>query len=759
VAFAIPSDKFEDVIVAVHGIGEQTRYSTVRSVATRLATSKRMLSDASARLPVAPQPLGYFHSEVKGMTSVVRLDDAGRLTRKLAHIGFAEVFWADIPGQVVREGGTLEETKAWGHTVVARAQALWIEHSSLVERGAKSGRPAAAKINPDFSLAAEVLDEIIETVYVLENLLFLADKAGLFKFDLRVVLEAYLGDVQLVTEFANYRTEIVARFHKAMHDVYERQREEGNADVQLHIIAHSEGTVVSFLGLLQAMSGIQLEQAGTAQHPEFRLVRTNQIPEWLRHVRGYMTIGSPIDKHLLLWPRMWERLVACDEARQLPHGQIKWRNYYDYGDPIGFKLDTARHWVQKYWTAFEFRDSDDIGFARYLLPGKAHNDYWNDPEVFEHFIDSVVMPETVQAGAEAGNPPQANGKPAAADKPKTRPAIYLIGPSIPYVMSAVLLLSGVYVLGKAVSHFTTLATDPLMLFFLNRELGVEATSVSAADFFRSILGITALLAGTTLFARLPRLAVGLRWRVIGWASFIAGALLYLVSPAQSRIDNGAFFIGRLNVGSPLAEATIGVIILALLVALIGRAAARRAKASEERQQRWFLKRMRPLIFCGAVAIAASVVTQLFPARFGLTVLTQEQIDTIRAREKAGGGTAEEVEARAMRTVEMIEAAGFDRQEVAQLLAKDKDRMTHSARLERVQPLLGRPPAWPVILAGVAFLYLWWLATLVFDLGFVWQRYIRGSVAHDRLEHWGAHKLGGREDRRSPERPRAVASEE
>jgi hypothetical protein len=47
----------------------------------------------------------------------------------------------------------------------------------------------------------------------------------------------------------------------------------------------------------------------------------------------------------------------------------------------------------------------------------------------------------------------------------------------------------------------------------------------------------------------------------------------------------------------------------------------------------------------------------------------------------------------------------------------------------------RPPVWPVVLSGAAFLYLWWLAALIFDLGFVWQRYVRHSVALKRLGQW------------------------
>jgi hypothetical protein len=51
-----------------------------------------------------------------------------------------------------------------------------------------------------------------------------------------------------------------------------------------------------------------------------------------------------------------------------------------------------------------------------------------------------------------------------------------------------------------------------------------------------------------------------------------------------------------------------------------------------------------------------------------------------------------------------------------------------------------PPIWPVFLGGAAFLYLWWLAALIFDLAFVWQRYVRNSIANDRLKEW--HRRGG-----------------
>jgi hypothetical protein len=38
-----------------------------------------------------------------------------------------------------------------------------------------------------------------------------------------------------------------------------------------------------------------------------------------------------------------------------------------------------------------------------------------------------------------------------------------------------------------------------------------------------------------------------------------------------------------------------------------------------------------------------------------------------------------------------------------------------------------PDIWPVLLGGLFFLYLWWLATLILDLTIVWHSYVRWSA--------------------------------
>jgi hypothetical protein len=45
---------------------------------------------------------------------------------------------------------------------------------------------------------------------------------------------------------------------------------------------------------------------------------------------------------------------------------------------------------------------------------------------------------------------------------------------------------------------------------------------------------------------------------------------------------------------------------------------------------------------------------------------------------------------------------------------------------------GSGSPWKVIVSGITLLYLWWLAAMLFDLVFVWHRYIRHDLGLKRL---------------------------
>lgn len=578
------------IIVAVHGIGQQFTYGTIQSVAYQFCG----LYGVPAGIP-----LGSFHAKRVGEQGALLLTKSP-WPPSFKDLGFAEVYWADIPQGLVKKGNTLEETKAWARTIVERLR--------LLRCAAPDGLS-----EQDYAMVKRVLEEMIETIAVLDRLLFLADKAGIFKFDLNTLLVDFMGDVQVVTEFEDARGKILDQFGEVMQKIYNSFKQ----DAEIHIVAHSEGTVIAFMGLLKAMCD-------------------NPTPDWVKQVRGFMTIGSPIDKHMVLWEELWEGYQHPRWQPQ-PDAPIQWRNYYDNGDPVGFNLERVRDWLKNpdngerangkpVWRAFKFDKSDDFGFSRYYLPGKAHVDYWHDEHVFGHFIKTVVKEPLPK-------PPPWKKSINFDEPPGSKLGPQVISYILPYVGAAALLFVGVYLLYKAVTGFT------------NPKENEAAWTILA-----NVGGIASLLGGFTVMSTIPRLTRSLPWHLVGLVIFILSAWAYSGWVAlEERERLGDIFWTYLDL-----DPTTGLLALTtVLVVLVY--LANRAFPS------WGLK---PLLVLGGVVV------------FGI---------------------------------------------VAYLVWTDP-----------IPQAKGRGPMWPVFLAGAGFLYLWWLAALLFDLAFVWHRYIRHSQAVDQL---------------------------
>ncbi|NBB11486.1 MFS transporter [Pseudomonas sp. SLFW] len=625
----------QKIVVAIHGVGSQTRSDTIRTVAHRFG--------CIGKQPPPVMPLGFFQLGNVGEVHLSRLEvDA---EHELSNIGFAEVYWADIPRTVVTQGDTLEESKAWGNTIVARAQAMYCQ---------KVPQQQPKLDGADFALTAGVTEEIIEAITLMENLAWVFKKLGLFEINISSLLADYLGDVQLVAEFHGYRQLIVNRFHDAMTQLLERFEGAYSGAQEIYIVAHSEGTVISFLALLEALSS-PVGRESTGENGRKITYR------WVQYVRGFMTLGSPIDKHLLLWPKLWpsDRLDTQDypqkgkdqpvafvttpsETRvQLP-SQIKWRNYYDCGDPIGFQLDSARKYLKKLrCDAFEFETRHDIGFTRYWFPGKAHIDYWNDSTVFRHFVDDVVLYKSPTAAVPVSSPPA----------PKTRPFVGAISLLMPYLLSVAMHATAVYIMLKSVVTF------------------LAQHNWSALMLGQCVVSLSILLTAVTVSGRLPRLVKRSesRWRLLAFLIFAAGGGISMAILPTAVADFLAGPLVRWDVLRAVLFTWTGPFIL--------------------------------LAACGCIASSGWWVRRI--PRMGRKLMV-------------GLGVL-------MITVAI--AMGY-------LDASAQATVSDSAVAES-------PALWPLILSALAFIYLWWLGIVTFDLAFIWHRYIRSSVALDNLRSWDA----------------------
>ncbi|MGJ8697028.1 MAG: hypothetical protein ACSHYF_11975 [Verrucomicrobiaceae bacterium] len=639
---------FDRVFVVVHGIGKQQRGATLRGAVRQVG--KLFVEDEAGGWEVPDRPLGYYFQEWEDAKA--RHGDGESVpclpmgpSGPLARVGMSEVFWADIPQGVVDEGRTIEETKSWGETVIQRLLCRYFRENGGKEEKGKE---------VDFTLASEVLDEVIDSVHILEKLAQHAKFLNLPKVETQAILDEFLGDVQIVTEFRNYRTQIVDRFLRAVD-----QAHRDHPGAEIHIVSHSEGTVVSFLGLLLGLAGREPEQLASQceideEGLEASLVRAQEKEsEWVGQVRTFLTLGSPLDKHLTLWPDLFAQL-DFEEFSWGGAPRIRWMNCYDYGDPIGFRLNQMQDWLEGTFGAENpFERIEEHGFSRYLFPGVAHVNYWGDEELFQYYVNFLER-DPAAVGSE-GEVPRLGPAKKEGRLPNKK-MVKVLSPILPFTLSFVLfgLAVGAIYFGIA-SIFGSIDGDLVLGSY-------EHIHKVSGRFWGSFL----LIVGATVSFRIPRICRGRGWLVFSAACFGVGAWAYwyLVDLDFRALFGGAFGDHH----------TLGVILCALLVSVIGMSSSKRMKLSEQRRRGVDTRKHRKLLNGMKPALGAGLVVIL-----GLAVFMT---------------TSEKVEA----TLELATVVRF-------------------------------------LTGAVFFFYLWWLAALFFDLSLVWNRYVRQDITAD-LRTWG-----------------------
>lgn len=493
------------LIVGVHGMGNQTRNDFAQTLArlfSRYFVLKRKDSYQARLLPLGAWDGGAETSVDDPALRFLPSEGVGGLEQ----FAFAEIYWADIARSMEDSGYRLEEATHWARSVVER-----VAHRN----------PNPDQFGPkQFHLAGFVIESIAETLVLLQKIAALGKLFSVSRKQIDTTLTQYLCDVQQVGDFQRQREKLRDRFFNRLENLHMMY-----PSAEIHLIAHSEGSAVSLFSLLTALNA-----GGRAEVEEMRRDRQSEslAPEtrghrqkreldwkWVGQLSSFTTLGSPIDKHIHLWPEMWSLFDAnpawCDSKL------IRWRNYYDYADPVGYQLDSVEEKLIE-WDCrnFQFYTSlHDHGFRRYPVPGKAHVDYFQDDGLFAHIIEDSV-----------GFQPE-GGADARAEIPPSKWQGW-VSTALPFVIVGSLMFAAVFVLNRGL-----MLTEEARAALKESRLGYpEITGPS------SLIGQWALLLGTTALARIVRLTRTPGMVIIAFFLFLAGCAVFASFPGTSGFEIG-----------------------------------------------------------------------------------------------------------------------------------------------------------------------------------------------------------------------------
>lgn len=386
-------------VITIHGIGDQRYNETVLPVINGFAKAKNPdLNESLISLGMVNNQTGTIYgegndvkftrsqhqkmwSEFEGIpTQVGQASNPvdGSASGSGENFRFIDMFWADLlDADASRSALPIEQ---WTEAVIAR-------NSRKCAQDKKDGDTKAAKSREWLIKLLHIVNEVI---LFLNSFLSFKGK-GIQE----VVFNKYLSDVQVYGEHLNVRGRAVSRFHKMMQAVHDRHFEEEqklgtDRKPRFVFLAHSLGTVLTMDALCYAHVDHQkLDDRFPSYHNEGD--STEEIKynyDWTQYAKTLITLGSPIDKYIVLW---WQNYSYLQDAKLYKErtDKILHINYTDEQDPVGHKLDKFRA-TAAYEKLFHAKTVEAAEvFKRYGVPGKAHVDYWEDRGLIDNLLTNI----------------------------------------------------------------------------------------------------------------------------------------------------------------------------------------------------------------------------------------------------------------------------------------------------------------------------------------------------------------------------------
>jgi hypothetical protein len=292
----------------------------------------------------------------------------------------------------------------------------------------------------------------------------------------------------------------------------------------------------------------------------------------------------------------------------------------------------------------------------------------------------------------------------------------------PYVLAAAVLYAGVFLVYRGVGEY-------------------HSITETVGDVTRSVLGLWVLFAGATAAYHIPRLTTSWRWRVAGglllplcvlgfgvlvsdgFRDRLSGVTRDAALPTWFRDTVNGFFCFTPSFSAILALAAVFLLVFWVPVL------------------RWRRLGSWPLWVATAAVVLAIVVSPPFKVGPYYDFLQIKKV--VAAQTGLEGPQLDRVSSRILGKFALSGArdagkfAGEVGPEVSECFEQEKLDPPSKDRKEWKNPdprrtQVGPGSLWPLVLAVVAFYYLWRAAGLVFDLTVTWHHYIKYEGVKDIL---------------------------
>ncbi len=424
-------------VIVVHGIGEQRKNETTLKVIERFA-SARHLNELKDRWQSETDPgtkarlAAHYHDAVTRLEAgqsleVVTLGRASGATGikkqfsgPLQWIEFAGIPKDPNPSNAIKGPFLGERTDSQNGTNFRFVDVCWSDILDDDETAVVQNiLPWAQGLLGRLVRKNQVPQWIQKLLLLLIQSLLMTQQVMKLRFSSleKLIFSSFLGDVQQYGEYTRARGRGTFRFHKLLGSIEAEHRDQPDDQKPRYtIIAHSLGTIMSFDALIYAKIRASIPELAAKVADDFRgynEAADREVSEsstatgadltntqWIHRVDHFFTLGSPIDKYLIMWWQNYTYLTGKNWPTDIADSQhrIKHINYCDELDPVGHNLDVARS-SAAYPHVFE--SGEDIVFNRYDIPGVAHTDYWNDQPLFSRILRTIDG----QCPTVAGDPP------------------------------------------------------------------------------------------------------------------------------------------------------------------------------------------------------------------------------------------------------------------------------------------------------------------------------------------------------------------